>query len=343
MKTADVRAHLYLDSTRAATLVPGGRSNVSVELLRRFNHLWKLRTGPEVYYLKAHTRPWYDWSPVHAASVAVRHECAAYDILRAHHLPAPLVIGASGGQDNALGWPYLLTLGLEGRPLPQVLQEVDEDDALSILHVTGAFLRRMHAIAFDHPGYLLNGPPNDEPNANEWQHPLWRLPRFLSDACAVWAADREAIGSRGMDEVMQLVTGTLPALQAAFTPPHFTNGDCHAGHVFIRCDPARKWEITGLIDMEVASSGCSAFDIAKFVIEMAGRFRARRDWWTALLAGYGDGVDLDVVRVILLAFPQINYTCYGDGSWPGSRPAIVRHLLRATSWRQLVDLDMITD
>lgn len=111
MKEADVRAHLYLDSTRAATLIPGRRSDVSVELLRRLNHLWRLRAGPEVYYLKAHTRPWYDWSPVRAASVAVGHERSAYEILRAHHLPAPLVIGTSQGQDNALGWPYLLTLG----------------------------------------------------------------------------------------------------------------------------------------------------------------------------------------------------------------------------------------
>lgn len=201
----------------------------------------------------------------------------------------------------------------------------------------------MHTITFDHPGYLLNGPPTDEPNANEWQHALWRLPRFFSDACAVWAVDREAVGPRDMDEVTQLLTRTLPALQAAFTPPHFTSGDCHAGHVSVRRDAAGQWGITGLIDMEVASSGCSAFDIAKFVIEMAGRFRARRDWWTALLAGYGGGVDLDVIRVILLASPQINFTCYGDDSWPGSRRAIVRHILRATSWRQLVDLDTITD
>lgn len=90
-------------------------------------------------------------------------------------------------------------------------------------------------------------------------------------------------------------------------------------------------------NLENCSSGNPLFDFAKLMIEMAGRFGARDQWWEPLFEGYGSEPDLDLVRTILIGHAHINYACHGPFSWRGDREQILRQLLTARSWAELFD------
>ncbi|MFH9727638.1 phosphotransferase family protein [Streptomyces sp. NPDC017254] len=98
------------------------------------------------------------------------------------------------------------------------------------------------------------------------------------------------------DECELLVTtGLLPAdlvthnrrvAQAALRPwtPAFTHGDLQIAHVFVEGD-----EVTGIIDWSEAGQGDALYDLATFTL-------GHEEHLADVLAGYGTGIDLDVIR-----------------------------------------------
>jgi aminoglycoside phosphotransferase (APT) family kinase protein len=296
--------------------------------------------GGRAYFVKAHTRPWYDWDPLFAAKLAVRHEASAYRILAANGLKTPDVILVAESEDNPLGWPCLVTKGLRGKPLPAVVME-QPDQADVALSAVGRYFRQAHSITFEHPGYLTHGGPVAEPDPHAWQHPMWTAPRFLADAFTTWAADRHEAGLAVVDRLAGMVLDNAEAIAEAFTPPRFVTGDCHAGQVFVNTEGARPPEVTGVVDMEVASAGTPLADLFKLTVELAGQIPAARRWWEPLFAGYGAVPPFPVVQVYFASMGHENYTCYGESSWPGTRAQVIQHLLQATTWSELFDLDQI--
>ncbi|MFI5843174.1 phosphotransferase [Catenuloplanes sp. NPDC051500] len=91
------------------------------------------------------------------------------------------------------------------------------------------------------------------------------------------------------------VAGVLPAgliarnrevAEAALRPwtPAFIHGDLQITHVFTEAD-----EVTGIIDWSEAAQGDPLFDLAILTL-------GHEDRLADVLAGYGTGVDLDVIR-----------------------------------------------
>jgi len=83
-----------------------------------------------------------------------------------------------------------------------------------------------------------------------------------------------------------LVTRNRRIAEAALRPwkPVFTHGDLQADHVFVEGD-----EVTGVIDWSDASWGDALFDLAILTL-------GHEEHLGDVAAGYGTGVDLDVIR-----------------------------------------------
>ncbi|GAB3417237.1 hypothetical protein GCM10027569_41140 [Flindersiella endophytica] len=236
----------------------------------------------------------------------------------------------------------MLTRELEGEALTDLIPRLPAAEAAAALRAAGDYLGRMHTLTFDHPGYLLDGPPAGPPDPDRWQHGIWRLERLLNQAFSLWAEDSKLVDPATMDVVSGLLVDQLPALRAAYQPPRFAHGDCHASQFFLACKE-NHWRVTGVVDLEVASAGSPLEDLLAFTIELAGRLGARPlRWWEPFFEGYARPVDFDLLRFRLLGVHHVNYTCHGENSWPGTRADIVRHLTSARTWTELFDLERIT-
>jgi aminoglycoside phosphotransferase (APT) family kinase protein len=83
-----------------------------------------------------------------------------------------------------------------------------------------------------------------------------------------------------------LVARNREVAQPAFRPwtPVFAHGDLHISHVFVDGD-----EVTGVIDWSEAGRGNALYDLATLTL-------GHEEHLGDLFAGYGTGVDLDVIR-----------------------------------------------
>lgn len=324
---------LRLDREAAADMLGiDTTSIVAVQLLRQENHTWRATSADSTFYVKAHTKDWYDAAP--AGSVPVRHEVTGYQTLRTAGLPAPDVVAHSNSCHNPLGWPYIITRGLVGTPMADLLSTADTTLARRAVHATGAYLAAMHSLTFDHPGYLIDGPP-EPPDQQQWLHWLSRLERFLLYFCENVTAHKHEIDLATHDAVFDLLQRTLPRLRQAYQPLRFVHGDCHANVFFIDHATAA---VSGVIDMENCSAGAPEFDFVKLFIELAGHLGAADEWWAQLFAGYGDEPDFDLIRLLMIGHAHINYTCLGEHAWPGTRADVLRHIVAARDWNQLFDI-----
>ncbi|MFF5637040.1 phosphotransferase family protein [Streptomyces sp. NPDC012825] len=98
-------------------------------------------------------------------------------------------------------------------------------------------------------------------------------------------AECELLVTRGLLPA-DLVARNRRVAQAALRPwaPAFTHGDLQIAHVFVEDD-----EVTGVIDWSEAGRGDALYDLATFTL-------GHEEHLDDVLAGYGTGVDLAVVR-----------------------------------------------
>lgn len=307
-----------------------------VRFLRPENHSWRVVAGGSAYYVKAHTKDWYAATP--ASSFPVRHEVTGYRLLREAGLPTADVVGYSTSTENPLGWPHLITRELEGAPLVELLRALAPEEAGAALRAAGAYLAEMHSLTYQHPGYLIDGPPA-RPRPNQWLHWLSRLERFLLHFFENMAADSASVDLATRDAAASLLERTLPRLREAYRPLRFVHGDCHASVFFLTAQDQR-WRVSGILDMENCSAGAPLFDLAKFALEMAANFGAHVRWWEPLFQAYGAEPDFDVFRMVLVGHAHINFVC-GERVWPGTRADILGHLLTARTWEEMFDTGRI--
>ncbi|MEU8791396.1 phosphotransferase [Streptomyces sp. NPDC048643] len=83
-----------------------------------------------------------------------------------------------------------------------------------------------------------------------------------------------------------LVSRNRQVADAALRPwtPAFTHGDLQIAHVFVEGD-----EVTGIIDWSEAGRGDALYDLATFTL-------GHEEHLDDVIAGYGTGVDLDVIH-----------------------------------------------
>jgi aminoglycoside phosphotransferase (APT) family kinase protein len=116
----------------------------------------------------------------------------------------------------------------------------------------------------------------------------------------------------------ELVTRNRQVAEAALRPwtPVFTHGDLQITHVFVDGD-----EITGVIDWSEASRGDALYDLASLTLGHEERLGE-------VVAGYGGGVDLDVIRAwwSLRSLRNIRWLAeHGfDPSTPGAEVDVLR-------------------
>jgi aminoglycoside phosphotransferase len=111
--------------------------------------------------------------------------------------------------------------------------------------------------------------------------PGWSLDEFASelDGECEWLVTNGVLPAG-------LVTRNRRIAEAALRPwtPVFTHGDLQVAHVFVDGD-----QITGVIDWSEACQGDALFDLAILTL-------GHQEHLGDVVAGYGTGVDLDVIR-----------------------------------------------
>jgi Ser/Thr protein kinase RdoA (MazF antagonist) len=325
---------LRLDRNAAASILDVRPTAVeAVDFLRGHNHSWRISVGDDTYFLKAHTKDWY--ADACASGLAVRHEITGGRTLRSAGLPAAEVVTFSAGTANPLGWPYLVTRRLPGTPLPELLSALDRGQARSAIEAVGGRLAAMHDLTFDHPGYLIDGPPT-APDPDQWLHWLSKPERFLLYFFQTLTADAADVTLRTRDTAAALFETTLPRLREAYVPLRFVHGDCHAG-VFHLDRADSGWQVTGVLDLENCSAGSPHFDLVKLFIELVARVGPLHQWWRPLFRGYGREPDFDLIRLLMIGHAHVNYSCHGRSHWPVRRQDVLDHLLGATTWADLFD------
>ena len=298
-------------------------------LLKQHNHVWRITATDDVYFLKTYTKSWYG-GDIAATAGCVEHEVAAWRVLQAQGIAVPEVVAESRECENPLGRPFLMTRGLRGTSLTTLLKDADRSQFATLLETTGAFLRQVHAISFEHSGYIMEGGPSAPADEQAWQHWIWSARQTQRDAYTTLEYDRPRLSTALYGELAARFATMETELAVAWQPPRFTHGDCHAEQFFLY-NADGHWHVSGFVDMEVASAGDCVADLLKFGIEMMVYFDPATRWWEPFFAGYGIP-DFEQLRLRLLGLHETNFTAHGAGRWPATREQTQRHFLAARDW-----------
>ena len=193
---------------------------------------------------------------------------------------------------------------------------------------------RMHAIQFAFPGYIVDDGPVAPPDENSWQHSSWSAKKTQQEALATLEADRPRLSTELVAQLHALFLNLSESMTEAFHPPHFVQVNCHANQYYL-AQGEDSWYVSGCLDMEVASAGCTLYDLAGFSIEMAAFFPSSTRWWQPFFRGYGREPDFKALKLLMLSFHEIAFKIYGDTRWIGTRQAILSRLLAASNWYEL--------
>jgi phosphotransferase family enzyme len=90
-------------------------------------------------------------------------EARALAVLRAHGLPAPRILAVDTSQE-IMPCSYIIVERVGGARLSDLLDRVDEPDALSIYETLGRLYRKMHAVHNDWSGVWWDIPNKPLPN-----------------------------------------------------------------------------------------------------------------------------------------------------------------------------------
>lgn len=309
----------------------GREGEVLVTLVNEYNHVYRIECGGEVFFLKTHTKDWYP-SEDAETGYSVAHEYSAFSVLAANGLATPEVLLACRNRDNPFERPFILTRKLHGEPLTQLLQQADEERFRALLMAAGEYLRRVHAITFAFPGYIVGSGPTAPPDENGWQHLIWTAKRRQKNALAMLQEDATKLPGELVKRLEVIFATTEDALAPAYNPPHFVHGDCHA-HQFFLYEEAGRWQVSGFIDLEVASAGDCTQDLVTFATEMARDFPITKRWWEPFFAGYGGEPDFELFRLRLLGTTDdiLEFVLH----WRGTKAEFLTHVLSATGWEML--------
>jgi aminoglycoside phosphotransferase len=284
-------------ANRIARLM-GIRPDVHITEITQHNHVWQLQGGQDTVFLKTFTKSWYG-DDVAGTAYCVQHEHDAYACLAAHGLPTPEVLLTWFDCDNPLGRPFIVTRKLNGDSLMTLLQTADARLFQTLLERTGDYLRRMHAIHFAFPGNIIGDGPTAPPDENGWQHPSWSARKTQQEALAALEADRPHLPVDLYRHLDKLFSTMQDALAPSFQPPRFVQVNCHANQFFLG-QAVDSWQVSGCIDMEVASAGCCYYDLVGFGIQMAAFFPSTTQWWEPFFRGYGHEPDFGLFKLIML-------------------------------------------
>lgn len=306
---------------------------IGIQPVHERNHVWRLVGEAESFFLKTYTKSWY---AAHGDSHAfpVTHEAGAWRCLQSHGLATPEVVGAEASTANPLGRPFLLTRELPGQSL-LALQRRGHDMAAP-LRAVGDFLRRMHTIEFAYPGYVSSERGPSSPRcADAWHHRCWTAEARQNHALKSLEAEAARLSADVRARLDRAIATIPDGLRSCYKPPRFVHGDCHANTFFL-VEDGDEWQVTGTVDMEVASAGDAGEDLMKLCVELAALLPASDGWWEALFDGYGATPEFDHFKLRLLGSEPSEFAWIDR--WPRCWNDVVQRFLDARSWAQLFDL-----
>ncbi len=302
-----------------------------VQQVKTQNDVYRIECGADIFYLKTYTKDWYG-DNVADTGYHVNHEETAWSILLTEGLLAPEVVYQSTTCDNPLNRPFLMTRELPGKPLTELLNNASKGQFAALLQTVGSYLRRMHNITFSYPGYLdTKKGPTASPSPSVWQHRCWSAEQRQRDALTNLASDETYLSIITIEQMRERLSVMSERLAPAYQPPRYIHGDCHAHQFFLeQCNG--KWQVTGVLDMEVSSAGDSGEDILKLCIELAQRFSYQTRWWISLFEGYGGEPNFDLFRLRLLGVASSEFWRPNRWGSQGTRETVLRHFMKAEDW-----------
>ncbi|MDI7275462.1 MAG: aminoglycoside phosphotransferase family protein [Anaerolineae bacterium] len=239
--------------------------------------------GDQVVFLKLSTHP--EWLETSA------HEAEVARILHAHGLPAPQALAVDTSR-QILPHPYIVQERVDGTRLGDLLDGVDEADALAIYHTLGRFYRRMHAIHHHRSGVWLEDPevtfdvsPND----------------YMYRAEIVEGSGRRALEQGRISERTYERAVALWGEHLGYLKEHQPSlVHMSAFPWTIRLERESGWRVTGLSALGDVLWWDPAWDLACMRYPPFMEASAAR--WEAFLGGYGS--DPERKRLLLYAVMQ---------------------------------------
>lgn len=304
----------------------GWHGAITVDQVHEHNHVYRLSSGNQAAYLKTYTKDWYG-ADVAATAGCVEHEVSAWRLLADHGLPAPTVLLAAQDCLNPLERPFVVTSELPGVPLTDA---VTGDQYAEVLQALGVYLRNMHAITFDKPGYIMaHGPQSGAPGG--WQHSIWRIDAWQRNVLAGLEYEAAELPTDIYRQLRTEFEQAESVLGSAYLPPRFTHGDCWARQFFVVEN--HSWSVSGVVDLEVSSAGDAESDFVHLFLELALLLPPELRWWEAVFAGYGREIDRSAFRLRLLGTSEAEFIGVG---WNGPRVKGFARLLAADNWNDLL-------
>lgn len=305
----------------------GVTGEVSLHLVKQENDVYRINSGEQTFFLKIYSKRWYGLD-LSALSYNVRHERAAWDILKAHGLAVPQVMAADTTKTNIVETPFILTRELPGKALVDLLMLAEDGDFDAMLQAVGGYLRQMHNITFATVGYLDSADGPSKTDADGWQHRCWSANQRQKDALEYLNEIRPALPISLTERLESQFLTMADTLKQDYQPPRFTHGDCHAHQFFLESKDG-EWCVSGVVDMEVSSAGDCGEDWLKLGLELALHLAPDSCWWDSLFKGYGAEPDFERLR---LRFLGVDHLEFGLSSL---NQKLLRDLLDANDWTSL--------
>lgn len=292
--------------------------------IKEANNIDRISTDKGVFFCKTYTKTWYGRSD--QTGYCVLHERGAYETLASHQLRVPEVVLFDESSANPLGKPFLFLRKLEGNTILECRHQ--GMDVKPLLCSAGSYLRTMHSIVFSHPGYVTcPAGPDGPPIRNQWRHRIWEIDVLESQAAKLW---EQAVGSSGgslLSDLTSRFAELRERIGREYTPPRMAHGDCHMDQFFFQ-----NQQVTGVLDMEVASAGDTVFDLVKFAIEASANPPVD-EWWKPFFEGYGAEPDFETFKLRLLC---CEYPEFAWQKWSGTHVEILTRLFHADGWSSLL-------
>jgi aminoglycoside phosphotransferase (APT) family kinase protein len=241
-------------------------------------------------------------------------------------LPIPQ-LRASETSGTLIGQPYVLVDALRGQPLSQVAATLSEEQRYQIGQQLGSSLQRVHRLACDRYGDLLN--PEQQANS-EYEYGIQRLEREL--------AQGHQLGTIAALEAQQLRAWFEQQFRPLGKQAALVCGGISADTIWVSQQQG-AWRLSGLLGWQQAIAWSPAWEHSTVLDSL------RQAEYFSLRVGYGNAYDEQTARTyeqvreralvpyrILLALGAMNKAAQqGDTALVDHERKLVRSLIDAPS------------
>lgn len=203
------------------------------------------RDGAETVVVKVYREQWR-WKQA--------KEVHVYRLLAEHGVgPVPDVLRAEADGGPTAGSAFNVLSMLPGRPLSEVVAQLDVVALARVYRQMGEMLAAMHRIGQGAYGYLITKIHEPEPDNTAYM--TRQFARKLGEF-------RDLGGDSALHEAARIYVDRHVGLFASCKAPVLCHNDFHEGNVLVG-QGAGGWSITGLIDVENAIAADPLLDLAK--------------------------------------------------------------------------------